>query len=172
MTITDMFVPVETLERYDLGEGHLPEEIQETAFVWLLSYDKKTDKEIPMLVSRSYVEKVQTTARIRPAVGVYEILWLASHYYREKGCLNIDRPYLETVERLLNTFTSIALDHNQALRERASNVAYIESRREGAHVFDDVEEFDTAPPPSRPERPGTISSEVHRRFNFEGPRGT
>jgi hypothetical protein len=101
-------------------------------------------------------------------VGVYEILWLVSHNYRENGCLNIDRPCLETVERLLNTFTSIALDHNQALRERAANVAYIESRTEGAYVA----EFDTAPPPSRPERPGTISSEVHRRYNFEGPRGT
>ena len=76
MKISDMVMSHEKTKEFDIVDTYLPEDIRETAFVWLVTYNPETGDEENMLLSRDYVNKMKPEGNIRPALSVYDMLKL------------------------------------------------------------------------------------------------
>jgi len=76
MIITDTVLSAELTLEHNIHARHLPEEIRDTPLVWVQIINEENDNISWILQSRQYIEKMKPEYGWKPALGLYELLYL------------------------------------------------------------------------------------------------
>jgi len=150
MIMTDTVLSAELTAEHSIELRYLPDEIKETPLVWVQIINLENDNVSWILQSREYVEKMKPEYGWKPALGLYELLYLAGE---PEESTTLTRQHIRNYSVFWTTLVQQAMETYRILRETSESEAPPPRRRfsfEGQNASWSLDQENSYGPPEHP----------------------